>query len=122
MIDLSPEQKAAYARYIKARDYIKNNRIRQADVVQSVDIVGLNHPLFEQNDAWLEYKEASAAWWKIEPAFRDKERMRMSRGDYGRQDSWSIKTESRRDMVEEVKDMLSYGTVLTQSFIAAKDE
>jgi hypothetical protein len=111
MIELTKEQQEAYNRFIKARDNIRKNRIRQADVVQTVDIVGLNHPLFERNDAWLEYKEASEAWWKIEPAFRDRERMRMSRGCYGKQDSWSIKTESRRDMVDDVRDMMSYGSV-----------
>jgi len=36
----------------------------------------------------LEYKEASAEWWKIEPRFRHEERMRASRGDYGVEDSW----------------------------------
>jgi hypothetical protein len=54
-------------------------------------VEGLNHPLFIVNDAWLEYKEAFQAWLDIEPTFRDKERMRASRGDYGKPDSWEDK-------------------------------
>jgi hypothetical protein len=122
MIELSQEQKQAYDRYIKARDNIKRNRIRNADVVQTVDIAGMNHPLFEVNEPWLEYKEASEAWWKVEPAFRDEERMRMSRGDYGKQDSWSIKTGSRRDMVDDVQEMMAYGTFGSIDFFSGKDD
>jgi hypothetical protein len=44
--------------------------------------------LFEVNEEWLEYKDAFAAWLAVEPAFRHDERMRMSRGDYGIEDSW----------------------------------
>lgn len=89
MIELSDDQKRAYARYIRARDRVNNYEyIPHSDVLRTVDVDGLNHPLFEQNDLWLEYKEASLAWWAIEPDFRKSERMRMSRGDYGTQDSW----------------------------------
>jgi hypothetical protein len=56
--------------------------------VQTVDVAGLNHPLFEENEDWLEYKEASLAWWKVEPEFRKAERMSAIRGDYGVSDSW----------------------------------
>ena len=96
MITLTKEQQQAYDRFIRARDKVglvrtkanaKNPYIPHSDVIQTVDVGGMNHPLFEQNDDWLEYKEASLAWWAIEPAFRDQQRMRMSRGDYGRQDS-----------------------------------
>jgi len=60
-----------------------------AEVVQTVDIAGFNHPFYEANELWLEYLEASMAWWKIEPAFRDQQRMRSSRGDYGAvSDNW----------------------------------
>jgi len=65
--------------------------VRQADVVCTVDIEGMNHPLFESNDEFLEYKEASLAWWAIEPAYRDEERLRASRGDYGPTDNWEDK-------------------------------
>jgi len=89
MIELNDEQKKAYERYIRARRRItKFEYIPHSDVLRTVDVEGLNHPLFEQNDLYLEYKEASLAWWKIEPQFRHEERMRMSRGDYGSQDSW----------------------------------
>jgi len=97
MIDLTDEQKKAYARFIRARDKVglvpranknKGAWIRHADVQSTVDIEGIGHPLFERNDEWLEYKEASEAWWKIEPQFRKDERLHMSKGDYGKQDSW----------------------------------
>jgi hypothetical protein len=97
MIEFTEEQKAAYARFIKARDRIglvpraatrKGKWVRQADVQSTVDIAGYNHPFYEPNPIYQEYKEASAAWWAIEPQFRKDERMRMTRGDYGKQDSW----------------------------------
>lgn len=91
MIDLSEEQQAAYARYIKARDKVglvprarpkKQAWVRMAQVIQTVDIAGFNHPFYEANELWAEYLEASTQWWKIEPAIRDSERLRASRGDY----------------------------------------
>jgi hypothetical protein len=94
-MDLTEQQQKAYDRFIKARDRVglgprkpKGKWIRLADVQSSVDILGLNHPLYEDNPAWQEYKEASMAWWDVEPPYRDAERLRMSRGDYGKQDSW----------------------------------
>jgi hypothetical protein len=51
----------------------------------------MNHPLFIVNDAWLEYKEAFQAWLDVEPAFRDRERLRATRGDYGKLDNWEEK-------------------------------
>ena len=51
-------------------------------------ITGLNHPLFVVNDDWVEYKEASLAWWAVEPPYRHEERLRATRGDYGGTDSW----------------------------------
>ena len=106
MIDLTQEQQRAYDRYIKARNsvslgqYRKYNKAWQptSDVVCSVDITGLNHQMFEQNDAWIEYKDASMAWWAIEPEFRKTERMSMIRGDYGDTDTW-------RDKQPKVKEI-----------------
>lgn len=99
MIKLTQEQQRAYDRYIRARNsvslgqYRKYNKTWQptSDVVCSVDIGGLNHQMFEQNDAWLEYKEASQGWWAVEPEFRKTERMSMIRGDYGDSDNWREK-------------------------------
>ena len=100
MIDLTDEQKKAYQRFIIARDRVrigtygkgkKGERIPHSDVVCTVDITGMNHPVFEQNDEWLEYKEASLEWWAIEPEFRKTERMSMIKGDYGDTDSWKEK-------------------------------
>jgi hypothetical protein len=100
MINFTDEQRRAYERYIRARNNVSLGQYRRhnkskwqptADVVCTVDIAGMNHPLFEQNDEWIEYKEASLAWWAIEPQFRKDERMSMIRGDYGSSDSWREK-------------------------------
>ena len=96
-LDLTEEQIRAYKRFIRARDQVKmvvtrdnirNSYIPHRDYLDSIHVEHLNHPLFIENDPWLEYKEASAAWWAIEPEFRHHERMRASRGDYGVEDNW----------------------------------
>jgi hypothetical protein len=100
MISLTDQQQKAYNRYIRARDRVgigsygkkqKSGYIPLSDIVCTVEVVGLNHPLFEQNDAWLEYKEAFNAWLEVEPEFRKQERMSMIRGDYGDSDNWREK-------------------------------
>jgi hypothetical protein len=97
MMQFTDEQLKAYNRYITARNavglvrtagYTKRPWVRTADVVCTVDDPRLNHPLFEVNEQWLEYKEASLAWWKVEPEIRKLQRMSAIRGDYGAQDSW----------------------------------
>ena len=107
MITLTQEQQKAYDRFIRARDRVRIGRygrggkgdlVPQSDVVCTVDVGGLNHQLFVQNDEWLEYKEASLAWWAIEPEFRKTERMSMIRGDYGDSDSWREKKHSVKEM------------------------
>lgn len=109
-LELTEVQLKAYRKFIRARDQIKlvktNDNIRNPyiphrDYLDSVQIIHLNHPLFVLNDDWLEYKEASLAWWAIEPAFRHEERMRASRGDYGAEDSWD-------DDATDVKDLYQY--------------
>jgi hypothetical protein len=96
-LDLTEEQLKAYRRFIRARDLVKlvktNDNIRNPyiphrDYIDSIRFEGCNHSVFIQNDEWLEYKEASSAWWKIEPRFRHDQRMRASRGDYGVEDNW----------------------------------
>ena len=96
----SEEQKRAYQRFITARNNVSLGQYRRlnkkpwqptSDVVCTVDVVGFNHPFYEENEAWLEYKEASEAWWAVEPEFRKSERMSMIRGDYGNSDSWREK-------------------------------
>jgi len=95
MIKLTDEQQKAYDRFIKARNRVGIVRTAKQypyvplkEVIQTVDQEQLGHPLFEINMEWLEYLEASLAWWKVEPSFMHDERMRMSRGDYGVEDSW----------------------------------
>lgn len=113
MIQLSDAQKRAYERYITARNnvglvrtagYTKRAWVRTADVVCTVDVIGSNHPMFEENDEWLEYKEASSAWWKVEPEFRKDERMSAIRGDYGVSDSWEENSVMVRDTFSVIKE------------------
>lgn len=109
MIELTSEQRAIYNRYIACRDKVGIVRrgkkwIPLKDYTATVDITGMNHPVFELNDDWLEYKEAFMAWLAVEPAFREKERMRMSRGDYGSQDSWEEKGSGVSDISTKIKD------------------
>ena len=94
---MTEEQIRAYKRFIRARDRIKlvktKENIRNAftphrDFIDSIHIAGLNHPLFVLNDDWEEYREASAAWWKIEPRHVEEQRLRATRGDYGDMDNW----------------------------------
>lgn len=107
------EQKRAYKRFIDARNkvgivrikgFTKNPWIRFADVTSTVDIAGMNHPVFEANDEWLEYKAASEAWWALEPEFRKAERMSSIRGDYGHQDNWDENAPTTRDTFSIIKE------------------
>lgn len=84
---MTDEQKIAYNRFIKARDRIRhsNKWIPSSDVLSTVDVAGLNHPIFEMNEAYLDYKDAFKQWLAVEPV---RERMSMIRGDYDKQDSW----------------------------------
>jgi hypothetical protein len=103
---MTNEQQRAYQRFIKARDSVSLGQYRKyskqwqptTDVLCSVDVAGLNHQLFEVNHDWLEYKEASLAWWAVEPEFRKTERMSMIRGDYGDSDNWREKQPNVREI------------------------
>lgn len=113
MIELNDEQKKAYARFIKARDRVglgarkpsKNySWVPLSDYSACVDVAGLNHPVFVLNEPWIEYKEAFMGWLAVEPEFRDKERLRMSRGDYGQQDSWEDRGNKVTDVVTKLRE------------------
>lgn len=112
-MDWTDEQKKAYARFIRARnavglvrtaDFTKQAWVRFAEVKSTVDIAGLNHPLFEPNDEWTEYLEASSAWWAIEPEFRKDERMSAIRGDYGLADNWDEAPTRSRDVYSIIQE------------------
>ena len=109
MINLTPEQQKAYNRFITARNKVgivkrKGKWIPLKDVLACVDVAGLNHPMYIANDDWLEYKEAFSAWLAVEPKFRNDERMRMSRGDYGVQDSWEERGHGVTDSYSKIKE------------------
>ena len=108
MINLTKEQEIAYKRFIKARNNVSLGQYRRlnkgpwqptSDVLCTVDVAGMNHPMFLENEAWAEYKEANLAWWAIEPAYRKEERMSMIRGDYGDADSWKDKAHNVKEIV-----------------------
>lgn len=110
MLELTDEQLKAYRRFIRARDKVKmvktsenirNPYIPHRDYLDSIRFENENHSQFILNDDWMEYKEASSAWWAVEPAFRHEERMRASRGDYGTEDSWE-------DDATEVTDLYQF--------------
>jgi hypothetical protein len=101
MIKFTHEQQRAYDRFIKARNKIfggKGKWIPAKDYTETVDIVGMNHPLFVLNEDWAEFKQAFKEWLEVEPAFREKERMRSSRGDYGVVDSWEDKPSKIKEL------------------------
>ena len=112
MIEFTQEQKRAYARYISARDkvglvrtagYSKRTWIRTAEY-DTVDVAGMNHPMFARNDEWFEYKEASLAWWAVEPESRKTGRMSAIRGDYGTADSWDESAPTVRDVYSVIQE------------------
>lgn len=111
LLELTQEQQKAYDRFIKARDRVKLVQtstnlkyewIPHRDCLESYREDGAHHPLFEPNRLWLDYIDAFEAWLAVEPAFRDRERMRMSRGDYGKQDSWDDAPSGVKDVVSEI--------------------
>jgi hypothetical protein len=112
MITLSAEQQRAYDRFIKARNnvglvrtkgYATRPYIPQRQYT-TVDVAGLNHPMFERNDDWFEYLEASEQWWAVEPEHRKTNRMSAIRGDYGTADSWDESSPRVRDTVSLMGD------------------
>ena len=101
MIELTPEQTRAYNRYILARDRIyKRNKkwVRASEISHTVDVTGLNHPLYVVNDEYVEYVEAFKQWLEVEPSFRHDERLRSSRGEYGAQDNWDEKPSKVKEL------------------------
>lgn len=106
MIELTDAQQRAYNRYINARNkvglvrtqgFTKRQWVRFADVTCTVDIEGFNHPFFEFNEDWDEYKKAFEAWLAVEPESRKTERMSAIKGDYGTSDNWDESTPNVRD-------------------------
>lgn len=87
---MNDEQVRIYKRFIAIRDRIRdsNEWIPASDVLRTVDMPGMNHPLFEMNDLYLEYQEAFRNWLAVEPEYRKAERMSAIRGDYGVADTW----------------------------------
>lgn len=96
-MEFTEEQKRAYDYFIRCRDTVKIVQTRSnaklpyiplSDVLRTVDAPGLNHPLYEMNELWLEYKAAFAAWLKVAPYRKP---MSAIAGDYGKSDNWEKK-------------------------------
>lgn len=112
-MQLTAEQQRAYERFIKARNAVglghywrshAKKWIPCSDVEAVIDVTGQNHPVYVQNLEWKEYKEASLAWWKIEPEFRKTERLSSIRGEYGQSDSWEEKTVTMKDTFTTIQE------------------
>ena len=106
-MELTEQQKVAYNRFIKARNSVALGQYRHhnkkswrptSEVACTVDVEGMNHPLFEMNDDWTDYVSAFEAWLAIEPQWRKDERMSMIRGDYGGSDNWQEKKPKVREI------------------------
>ena len=71
-IELNPEQTKAYNRFIAARDKIRNSKvwIRPSEIAETVEVAGLNHPMYAPNPLYIEYQEAFQAWLAVEPQNR----------------------------------------------------
>ena len=69
MIELTPEQTKAYNRFIAARDRIRNSNvwIRPSEIAETVDVPGLNHPMYAPNPLYIEYQDAFKAWIVLSP-------------------------------------------------------
>ena len=105
-LELTKEQQKAYDRFIKARDRVHKGPkwVKSSVIESSVDIAGFNHPFYVPNETYQEYLDAFMAWLDIEPRFRDVERMRASRGDYGLADSWEDKASKAQDTYSKLKE------------------
>lgn len=96
--NFTPEQQTIYDKFIRARNLAgivpeastaKTDYMPHSEVLATVDVVGLNHPLFVPNDAYVAFLEAYSEWLAVEPEFRKSERMSAINGDYGDADDWS---------------------------------
>jgi hypothetical protein len=69
MIELTPEQTKAYNRFILVRDRIKNSKtwIKPFEIAETVDVPGLNHPMYAPNPLYIEYQDAFKAWLILSP-------------------------------------------------------
>jgi len=109
MISLNKEQQLAYDRFIRARNRMGYNKVSKAgyvpksEVLRTVDVAGLNHPLYEPNPLYAEYVEAFYAWLAVEPEHRKTDRMSSIRGDYGTSDSWDDSHTQMPDILSKFK-------------------
>lgn len=110
MVKFNEEQQAAWKRYMTAWDRVGlgNKRTKaawvpQSDVLGSVKADGMPYPLFIPNEAWIEFKEASEHWKQVQPRHMHDERLRMTRGDYGLEDSWETPATNILDTYDEME-------------------
>lgn len=110
MVKFNEEQQAAWKRYMAAWDRVglgskrtKAAWVPQSDVLGSVKADGMPYPLFIPNEAWIEFKEASEHWKQVQPRHMHDERLRMTRGDYGIEDSWDTPATNILDTYDEME-------------------
>ena len=110
MIEFTEEQQKAWRRYMAAWDNVglgnkrrKGAWIPQSDVLGSVKADGMHHPLFIPNEAWSEFKAASEHWKQVQPRHMHDERLRMTQGDYGTEDSWDTPAVNILDTYDQLE-------------------
>jgi hypothetical protein len=74
MIELTPEQTKAYNKFIALRDRIRNSKvwIRPSEIAETVDVPGLNHPMYAPNPVYIEYQDAFKEWLRVSPHNQNK--------------------------------------------------
>ena len=104
---MTDEQLKAWERYIKMFKRVGFNKIHKeghvpkSEVLRTVDVEGMNHPMFEPNLIWLDYLEAVTEWHKVEPI---RPRMSAITGDYGDCDDWEDEPQKIKDSYAKLKD------------------
>lgn len=84
----------AYLLLKKARASWKKANGIPSEVLGSVKDDGMLTPLFIPNEPYMHYKSMQESWVKYEPTYIKDGRARMSRGDFGEEDSWEINSTS----------------------------
>jgi hypothetical protein len=74
MIELTPEQTKAYNKFIALRNRIRHGKewVKPSEILETVDVPGLNHPMYAPNSLYIEYQDAFKAWLAVSPHNQNK--------------------------------------------------
>jgi len=85
------EVRIHYGKLRKAREHWQKTNNTPSDVLGCFKDDGMLTPLFIPNEPYLRYQELQREWViKYEPAYIKDTRARMSAGDFGEEDDWSM--------------------------------